>query len=110
VTGDGGESRQWPQREAARNIVSEFREVKLGHPHFPWKISGLRDRGVEGAGHPEGRAAELDERRLAGMERVDLPRRPPANPLPVEAERPEAAAEDARPVEDAAPRRGAADR
>src|SRR5436309_1954551 len=100
VTGDGGESRQRPQCEAARNIVSEFREVKLGHPHFPWKISGLRDRGVEGAGHPEGRAAELDERRLAGMERVDLPRRPPANPLPVQAERREEAAEDALQVEE----------
>src|SRR5205809_6339897 len=100
VTGDGGESRQRPQREAARNIVSEFREVKLGHPHFPWKISGLRDRGVEGAGHPEGRAAELDERRLAGMERVDLPRRPPAHPLPVQAERREEAAEDALQVEE----------
>src|SRR5881409_2053245 len=56
VTGDGGESRQRPQREAARNIVSEFREVKLRDPYFPWKISGWRDRGVEGTGHPEGDA------------------------------------------------------
>src|SRR5436309_1574383 len=100
VTGDGGESRQRPQREAARNIVSEFREVKLGHPHFPWKISGLRDRGVEGAGHAEGRAAELDERRLAGMEEVDLPRGSPADLLAVEAERREEAAEDALQVEE----------
>src|SRR5438128_6202882 len=109
VTGDGGESRQRPQRGAARNIVSEFREVKLGHPHFPWKISGLRDRGVEGAGHPEGRAAELDERRLTGMERVDLPCRPPANPLPVQAERREEAAEDALQVEEVDRRPGALD-
>src|SRR5213593_414103 len=100
VTGDGGESRQRPQREVAGNIVSECREVKLRRPHFPWKISGLRDRGVEGPGHAEGCPVALDQSRLAGVEELDLPRGPPVDALARHAERREDAAEDALQVEE----------
>src|SRR6476660_5865635 len=43
VANDGGESRYSSERDAARNIVADLREVKLGDPHFRWKIAGLDD-------------------------------------------------------------------
>src|SRR6185295_6453565 len=88
------------QREAARNIVSEFREVKLGEPYFSSKIDGLRDFGMKGAGDADAGARDLDHCRLAGMEERHFPRGLPVHRSVVDAETGEQVTDRALEVEE----------